>query len=435
MNAEIRRMAIANVAVAKTKDVVGRRPQASQLKPRVMIYGINYGPEPIGVGRYTGELGAYLDQQGVQIEVITAVPHYPGWALRNGYRNRYKKEIVSGQRIFRCPLLLKSQIAGVWRLAAPLSFALTSAPVAIWRILWTRPATVVCVEPTLLCAPAALLAAKLVGAKTVLHVQDLEADAAFAVGHLSGGALRMATRVFERLMLRSFDVVVTISDRMRQRLAEKGIERGRLRVVRNWVDLDKISPLSTPSGFRRELGFVDGDFVVLYAGNIGPKQSLGIMLDAAAALADRKNLFFVVAGDGPEKRNLLKTYRHLPNVRFLPVQPEERLCELLNCADVHLLPQQDGTADLVLPSKLGGMLASGRPSIVMAEPGTELFEFLGDGAILLPPGDRVALVRTLKSLSDGVCPVTLGSNRDRIATLDARQNLSTLAAILVGTQE
>ncbi len=85
------------------------------------------------------------------------------------------------------------------------------------------------------------------------------------------------------------------------------------------------------------------------------------MLDAARLLKDRPDLYFVVAGDGPEKARLMRDYADLPNLRFLPLQPEERLCELLNLADLHVLPQSSGAADLVLPSKLGGMLASGKP--------------------------------------------------------------------------
>ena len=397
---------------------------------RVFIYGINYSPEPTGVGRYTGEIGEYLAGQGLEIDVVTAVPHYPGWAVRGNYRNRYSVERGTRVRVTRCPLLLKAEMRGAWRMLAPLSFAVTSGPIAIWRILTERPDTVLCIEPTLFSAPAALLAAKLVGARTVLHVQDLEIDAAFAVGHLRGGMLQKFATMVERSVLRAFDAIVTISNRMQQNLELKGVTRQRLSLVRNWVDLEKVKPLNGSPAYRRELGLADETFVVLYAGNIGPKQALPIVLDAAERLVAESKLLFVIAGDGPEKKHLMARYGHLPSVRFLPVQPEARLCELLNLADVHVLPQDRGAVDLVLPSKLGGMLASGKPCIVMAEPGTELFDFLGDGAIILPPGDSAVLADVIERVVHNAGHRPIGDNSARIAALDAKQILPAFGAIL-----
>ena len=386
---------------ARREDALQSAVEAAKIAPpkRILIYGINYTPEPIGVGRFTGELGAFLVQHGTRVAVVTAVPHYPGWLLRDGYRNRYLRETISGASVIRCPLFLTAEMRGIWRMIAPLSFAVLSAPVAIWRILRFRPDTVLCVEPTLFSAPAALLAAKLIGARTVLHIQDLEIDAAFAMGHLNGGLLQRAARMFERITLKAFDAVVTISRRMRDKLKEKGIPEDRLSVVRNWVDLKKIRPLDGANPFRQALQLGHDDFAVLYAGNIGAKQGLEIVLDAAAALQAEPNLVFVIAGDGPEKARLQKVYCHLKNVRFLPTQPEDKLCELLNLADLHILPQSRDAADLVLPSKLGGMLASGRPVLVMADPGTELYSFVEGTADIVPTGDTKAVCDFILNVS------------------------------------
>jgi colanic acid biosynthesis glycosyl transferase WcaI len=411
-----------------------RKPKPAAPAQRVLIYGINYAPEPTGVGRYTGELGSYLVQQGFEMEVVAATPHYPGWAVQGGYRNRFSVERLDGVRITRCPLFLTTEMRGVRRALAPLTFALMSAPIAVWRIFTTRPDVVLCVEPTLFSAPAALLAAKIIGAKTVLHVQDMEIDAAFAVGHLRGGILRKLANLFESAVLRSFDRVVTISNRMRDGLESKGVPSQRLSLVRNWVDLEKIKPLSRGSSYRRELGLSRSSFVALYAGNIGAKQGLSLILEAAERLVAKSDLVFVVAGNGPEKKRLMTRYGGMPNVRFLPVQPEERLCELLNVADVHLLPQDRGTVDLVFPSKLGGMLASGKPCIVMADPETELFEFVGDGAIVLPQGDSLLLAQAIERVFSEGRSVDLSSNRERIAAFDAKYNLPAFKAILANSK-
>src|SRR3984957_3962878 len=119
---------------------------------KIVLYGINYAPEPIGVGRFSAELGGYLARQGIQVEVVTAVPHYPGWQLRNGVANWYSVEHKDNERITRCPILLKKNTRGIWRLIAPLSFAVSSAPIALWRIINGRPDVVLCIQPTLLSA-------------------------------------------------------------------------------------------------------------------------------------------------------------------------------------------------------------------------------------------------------------------------------------------
>jgi len=289
------------------------------------------------------------------------------------------------------------------------------------------------VEPTLFAAPAALLAAKLAGARTVLHVQDLEIDAAFAVGHLKNGALQKAAQVFERMVLGRFDHVITISDQMHKRLEAKGVRPEQLSVVRNWADLDQIKPLEGANAFRAELGLADDAFVVLYAGNIGAKQALHVVMDAAARLTARSDIVFVIAGDGPERDGLVA--RGLANVKFLPLQPEDRLCELLNLADIHILPQDRGAADLVMPSKLAGMLASGRPVLAMADPKTELHDFLQGAATLAAAGDSAGLAESLAGLAradDGVTPL---SGTHLAAAFDRRRNLSGFAARLYGRAE
>ena len=212
-------------------------------RPDILLYGMNFAPELTGIGRYSGELAAGLARRGATVEAITAPPHYPGWFVRPPYSaGRYTRETVEGVRVIRAPLVLHKAGGGIWRLIAPLSFAIASAPVAAWRILTARPRTVLCVEPTLFSAPIALLAAKLVGAHTVLHVQDLEVDAAFAVGHLGKAAILAKLGLwFERAVMRRFDCVVTISQEMARRIEAKGVASDRVHIVRNWVDVGRAS--------------------------------------------------------------------------------------------------------------------------------------------------------------------------------------------------
>jgi colanic acid biosynthesis glycosyl transferase WcaI len=369
-------------------------------RKKILIHGMNFAPEPIGVGRYTDELAAYLAGQGESIEVVTSLPHYPGWTIRPPYRpRRYVLENRSGIQVIRCPLVLHPSGRGIWRLIAPLSFAIAAAPVVIWRIFRSHPHVVVCVEPTLFSTPAAVLAAKVIGARCILHVQDLEVDAAFDVGHLKGNWLRNLASVFERFFLRRFDLIITISERMKQKLISKRVPSSSVTVLRNWVDTSKIRCLNGPNSFRDQLGIATTDFVVLYSGQIGPKQALHLLLEAALKCNTESGIQFVVAGDGPTKKSLFESYSYVPYIHFLPLQPEEKLCELLNLADLHVIIQDRSASDLVLPSKLGGMLASGRSVLVTADLGTELYDLLFGIAILVPPGDVQALAEAIRSAS------------------------------------
>ena len=405
--------------------------RVSDMPMRVLFYSGNYSPELTGVGRYCGELGAHLASRNALVRVVTTAPHYPGWKVHKPHPNfAYRSETIDGVRVTRCPMLMRARMRGIWRLLAPLSFALFSAPVFLWLALRWRPQVILVVEPTLFVSPVGLLAARLVAARTILHVQDLEVDAAFAVGHLSGSLARRVALFSERWLLAKFSHIVTISNQMARRLNQRGVPEPRLHVIRNWVDTRKIYPMSGANPFRQEFGIAPTQFVVLYAGNIGAKQALRQVLDAAEALQHLSNITFVIAGEGPEKPLLQSRYGTLTNVKFIPLQPEERLCDLLNLADVHVLPQQACAADLVLPSKIGGMLASGRPIVAAAAPGTELHDFLRDVAVLVPPGDsgamREGITRLIECGAENIKDASA-----QLVLLDARTNLKKFEDIIL----
>ncbi|MCI4679544.1 WcaI family glycosyltransferase [Rhodoblastus acidophilus] len=375
----------------------GAAPPAGASK--IFIHVANFYPETIGVGKYAGELAFSLAGQGHTVEVVAAPPHYPGWTVAAPYHAlKYQRENIRGVDVWRCPILTRARGGVFWRVAAPLTFALFAAPLVFFRILWTRPDVVFCVEPAMASFPAALAAAKLTGARAIAHVQDLEIDAAFAI-HLRGEFLRKIALALESRLLRAFDLTATISHKMRDALLRKGVAGAKCVVFRNWVDLDAVRPLpdDAPNPYRAALGLAPGTFVTLYSGHIGKKQALDVVIEAARLCRNEEKLHFVIAGEGPEKARMVERCRGLDNVSFLPLQPAEFLNDLLNLANLHVLPQLRSSADLVLPSKLAGMLASGRPVAATAEPDSELGEILRDAAFLTPPEDAPALADAIKT--------------------------------------
>jgi colanic acid biosynthesis glycosyl transferase WcaI len=365
---------------------------------RILVTGINYAPETIGTGKYTGELCAWLAARGHDVRVVTAPPYYPAWNVWPSHRTRwFRRELRDGVDIIRCPIWVPAEPRGLTRVLHLASFALSSLLALAYSIAW-RPQLVVSIAPTLAGAPGAWLLARVTGSRCWLHVQDFEVDAAMDMGIVEAGPLRRSALAAERWMLRRFDVVSTISARMLAKLGAKGVAEKRQVFFPNWADIDGIQPLESPSAYRRELDIPADAIVALYSGNMGLKQGLELLGEAAMRFADEGNVYFVFGGEGPARAALEKTCAWLPNVRFLGLQPTERLQDWLGLADIHLLPQRADVADLVMPSKLTGMLASGRAVLATALPGTGVAEAVQHSGIATVPGDTDAFVAALRQL-------------------------------------
>lgn len=369
---------------------------------RILIYGINFAPEPIGIGKYTGELAVFLGNKGHQVRVITAPPYYPMWEIKKGYSKWLPKiENIAEISVFRCPIWVPRKPSGFKRIVHLLSFAFSSFPVILWQWSW-KPELLLCIAPTLFCAPSALLLARASRAKVCLHIQDFELDAALNLGLLSSHQiLEKFFKISERWLLSQFDRISTISQRMLEHLIQEGISPRKVLLFPNWVDTDNIFPIINPSSsVRKDFHIPLEKIIVLYSGNMGHKQGLEIVIEAASILEDHDNIHFVLCGEGALRADLENVSKNLTNVQFLPLQPLENLNNLLNIANIHLLPQRMDAEDLVMPSKLSGMLASGKAVIATAKPGSEIAEIVGKVGIVIPPDNSKAMVEAILSLAN-----------------------------------
>jgi colanic acid biosynthesis glycosyl transferase WcaI len=366
---------------------------------KLLLSSLNFSPELTGIGKYSGEMAQALVERGHEVVVVCAPPYYPHWKVAPGYSSaQYKVERPHPRlTIIRCPLWVPRQPTAVKRLLHLMSFALSSFPVMLALALW-RPAVVFQVVPAFFCAPAAWLTARFAGARSWLHVQDFELDAAFELGLLKGSLVRTLSQVLERALMRRFDDVSTISRRMLRQLASKGIPLDQGRLLPNWVDLRGIRPEAGPSTIRQELGLGNDKVVFLFSGTMNRKQGLPILFDALDLLSDRSDIVMVLCGSGDQREDIERRAAGRSNVKLLDLQPADRLNDLLNAADVHLLPQDSGAADLVMPSKLGGMLASGRPVVASAFAGTEIASVVEGRGLTVSPGDAKAFAAAMRRL-------------------------------------
>ncbi|MGB0732777.1 MAG: WcaI family glycosyltransferase [Pontibacterium sp.] len=342
---------------------------------RILFSGLNFYPELTGIGKYTGEMARFLTSLGDDVCVVTTPPYYPEWKVHDGYiRFGYAREFHNRAVVYRCPLYVPPKPSTVTRLVHLLSYALMSAPVVLYLAVKNRPDIVVTIQPTMFAAPFALLAARLSGAKAVMHIQDFELDAMLGLGMSKGGVVARAGKAVERWLMKRFDKVSTISYSMMDNARSKGVLGQNLIFFPNWADTDFVTPDVDGSALRSRWGVADGETVVLYAGNIGKKQGLEVVVKAAKALKQDANVKFFIVGSGAHVDQLkqLASEAELDNLAFKPLQAWEDVPAMLAMADVHLVVQKKGAADVVLPSKLTNILSAGGNALVTAEKETEL---------------------------------------------------------------
>jgi len=341
---------------------------------KILIYSINYSPELTGIGKYNGELAPFIAEKGLEVHVLTAPPYYPEWKRHQGYKNKYSTNIVNDSfRLYRCPVYVPKKVTTIARLLHLCSFAFSSA-LRLITLFKLKPDVVFLVQPTLFCAPAALLYCKLTGAKAVMHIQDFEVDAMLGLGLGKGSKLKRFAKRVEAWLMNKFDLVSSISYSMLDNAKAKGVEPSKLLYFPNWADTDFVTPDISGDDIREQWGYTSANKIVLYSGNIGQKQGLEILLDAALELITHSEVKFLVIGSGAYSATLQKMAheRELTNIRFLPLQAWELVPQILAMADVHLVIQKRGAADAVLPSKLTNVLSAGGHALITTDPETEL---------------------------------------------------------------
>ena len=204
---------------------------------RVLVIGINYAPDLIGVAKYNTELCESLARDH-EVRVVTAPPYYPDWKIPSEYRSAwYSREHLNDVDITRAPIYVPGRPSGAKRLLHHASFLFSAAGPLLSSALRWRPDIVFAVAPSLLSAPIAAMAARISGRRVL----------APCAGHGSGRRVRAravaknaATRKLmlqvERRILGSFDRISTISPQMIRCLEQKGLAPERLREFRNWID-------------------------------------------------------------------------------------------------------------------------------------------------------------------------------------------------------
>jgi colanic acid biosynthesis glycosyl transferase WcaI len=367
---------------------------------RILVWGINYAPEFTGIAPHSVALCEFLLGQGHDVEMVTAFSYYPTWQKRPEDRGRlYRTDVVNGVRVHRSWHFVPARVSALKRIVHEGSFVFTST----LRALFLRsPDVFVVVSPPLLLGVAAWFVSKLKRAPFVFHVQDMQPDAAVGLGMLKRNWFTRALYGLEAFAYRHAARVSGITLGMLATFRSKGVAESKLIHFPNAIDLKSTGSTPERGEFRNRHGFSEKEFLAVYAGNLGVKQGLDVLLETASLLREQR-IRFLICGDGAQREALAARAREmkLPNFSMLPLQAGPAYRALLVDADVCFITQQAGAGNSFFPSKLLGLLAESKPVVTVAAPECELALSLEEGnfGVNVPPGQPRELAGVIDALA------------------------------------
>lgn len=341
---------------------------------RILLIGYNFSPEPTGIGKYSGEMIAWLANAGYDCSVITTYPYYPYWKVQEPYYKKrfwYLKETTikeSGGKItvYRCPMYVPKQPSGLKRILLDFSFLGTAFLKLITLLFHKKYDVVITVVPSFQFGLLGYFYKLFKKAKTVYHIQDMQIEAAQDLNMIKSEKVINFLFKVERFIFNKTDVISTISESMVAKIEGKTSKK--VVLFPNWTDTHFFSPLTDKEQLKQDFGFLATDSIVLYSGAIGEKQGLEAIIIAAETFKEAAHIKFLICGSGPYKEKLqhVAASKQLSNVVFFPLQPVEKFNQFLNMADVHLVIQKAKASDLVMPSKLTTILSVGGLALITA---------------------------------------------------------------------
>lgn len=351
-------------------------------RPRILVLNQYYRPGVEATAHLLTELCEALAQE-FDITVITGTrgeDARPGRVMRNGV------EIirVRATGYDRTKLLLRATNYVTY---------LTSSLAHVVRE--RRPDLILCMTDPPVIGDIGYVAAKRFRVPLVVISQDVFPEVAVELKRLENPVVIATLQMLIDFYLRKADAVVAIGGRMRERLVEKGARPDRVAVIPNWVRTDAIQPMEHSNEWSHRNG-LDGQFVVMHSGNIGHAQDLDALVRASTFLRDLDDLTVTLIGAGARLAALTELASRLAadKVRFLPYQPRSLLSQSLSAASIHVVGLAKGLSGFVVPSRLYGVMAAGRPVIVSADADSETAQVVTEAGagIVVPPGspDRLA---------------------------------------------
>ncbi|MFZ1939545.1 MAG: glycosyltransferase family 4 protein [Terracidiphilus sp.] len=368
---------------------------------KVLILSINYWPEVTGIGAFTTYRAEHLAASGHEVEVCTTFPYYPEWRVPPPYAGRIAlSEERNGVKIFRGYAYIPNPVTALKRVVHEASFITSATIRAIGR---RRPDVLLVVSPPLGLTASAILLSRIWRVPYVFDVMDLQPDAAGDLGMLPGWAVRFLYKV-EGAAYRNARLVTTLTPSMREKIVDKGVPAEKVELLEPRMD-DSLVDLRPEEGsiFRQRYGLGE-KFLVTHSGNMGMKQGLDVVLDAAALHRGDDSMQFLFVGDGADCERIQRraAEMRLENVRFLPLLNQEDFRGLLAASGICLVTQQNHVSEIAFPSKIVTYLAAGRPIIASVNRDCEVARVVRESGAgrVVDAEEPEALALALKEMRD-----------------------------------
>jgi putative colanic acid biosynthesis glycosyltransferase WcaI len=339
--------------------------QTNLKQKHITFISLNFAPEDTAIGLYSTQWVEYLRDNGCCVSVITAFPYYPQWEIAKEYKNkpRFLKEEKDKIKVFRYKLYVPKTPTFFKRIIHLIDFTLGSI-INLYKI--KKCDLVIAIVPFTSSVFLGNLQKRRLKSKLWIHIQDFEFDAAYQTG--IGGKSKWLFPILFKLEKRLFkkaDIASTISQSMLKKLKEK--TPAQQFYLPNWIDENEINPKThTQHPFLKS-----NKIKILYSGNIGDKQDWETFVKFCNAL-DTATYEIIIVGDGSKKEWLESKIKEIKNVFYYPPVPYSDLSNLLCSADLHVLFQKMDVLDTVMPSKVLGMMASEKPSLVIGNEFSEV---------------------------------------------------------------
>lgn len=404
---------------------------------KILVSGISFHPEHSGSAIYASDLCLYFSEQGHDVTMVTAFPFYPAWEKREEDKGKlFARDRYEGVKVLRGYLYVPKNPTAIKRMLHELSFTLF----ACLNFLKAGRHEVVVLSAAPLPQQLAGLFFKLAWrSQLVIHIQDLQSDAALSLGMVKfEGFIKLLAKL-ESFIYRNASWVATITANMQDNLQRKGVPDEKLELYPNWIAVSEIAATKheTPRGnFLSGHPQAKGKLTVAYAGNLGFKQGLEVMVDLADETRHRNDIHYFIIGEGSQ-RSSLEEYaasKKLDNITFLPFMSQDKYYEMLRDVDVSFVSQKAGTGDVFFPSKLLGIMAMKKPLLVAADLHSELSTVTSEAksGLVAAPHDLETLAKNAARLAESLeLRASLGNNgHEHVKRYDREHVLSRFLARL-----
>ncbi|MBX3347904.1 MAG: glycosyltransferase family 4 protein [Nitrospira sp.] len=381
---------------------------------RILFLSHYFPPEVNAPATRTYEHCRQWVKDGHNVTVVTCAPNHPQGRVYEGYRNRlYQRETKDGITVIRVWTFVTANEGFFKRSLNYISYMCSAV---VLSLLLPKADVVLSTSPQFFNGLAGYFVGKMRRIPWVLEIRDLWPESIVAVGAIKSQAVIKMLEWMERFAYRNADHIVPVTDSFKAYMLGKGIEAGKITVVKNGVDLAQYRPVDGVSGLAEELGLT-GKFVASYFGTHGMAHHLVTILDAARRLSNTPNIVFLMVGDGAERQTLvrMRDAMGLKNVMMLDQQPKSRMPELWALSDVSLvLLKKSDLFKTVIPSKIFESLAMAKPIVLGVEgESADLLRAAQAGHCIEPEDADQLVTRVLELSRDTQLCQRLGRNGRR----------------------